>query len=291
MEDMEFIVSVLDSIFDNSTQLCMIVKEIIRDILMQTAQGASGSLADRVAMVTGAASGIGRMTALRLAGEGAMVVAMDRQAQNLQEIGGERIRPFCCDVTDHAALEQCVSQTVAELGGIDILVNNAGLSFYERHIDSTLAHWRRTFEVNLEAMYVLAKLVTPHMVRRKYGRMVNVSSTQAIAADATVGAYAASKGGIVAWTRALAADLAEYGVLVNAVAPGVIRTPMSVINGIDETDSESFRKWYVEQRKIPLARAGKPEEVANAILFLAGDQCTYITGQVLVVDGGLTVTF
>jgi 3-oxoacyl-[acyl-carrier protein] reductase len=249
------------------------------------------SLTGRVALVTGAASGIGRETALRLAGEGAMVVAMDCQALKLQEIGSERIRPICCDVTDHAALERCVSQAVAELGGIDILVNNAGSSFYERHIESSLSHWRRTFEVNLEAMYVLAKLVTPHMVRRKYGRMVNVSSTQAIAAEATVGAYAATKGGIAAWTRALAVDLAEYGILVKAVATVFIRTPMSIINGVDETESESFRKWYVEQRKIPLARAGRPEEVANAILFLAGDQCTYITGQVLVVDGGLTVTF
>ena len=105
------------------------------------------------------------------------------------------------------------------------------------------------------------------------------------------GAYAASKGAINAWSRALAVDLAEYGILVNVVAPGCTHTEMSIIDGVDETESEYFQKWYVGERKIPLARAGTAEEIANAILFLSGDQCTYITGHTLVVDGGLTVTF
>ena len=176
-------------------------------------------------------------------------------------------------------------------GGIDILVNNAGFSYYERHAESSLEHWRQTQAVNIEAMYVLAKLVTPHMIERRYGRIVNVSSTQSIASEAIVGAYAASKGAINAWSRALAVDLAEYGILVNVVAPGCTRTEMSVIDGVDETESEYFQKVVRRERKIPLARAGTAEEIANAILFLSGDQCTYITGQTLVVDGGLTITF
>jgi NAD(P)-dependent dehydrogenase (short-subunit alcohol dehydrogenase family) len=248
-------------------------------------------LAGQVAIVTGAASGIGRAAARRLADEGAMVVGVDRDKKGLDEIQDNRIHVFPCDVTDHVALGRCVEETIRKHARIDILINNAGFSFYERLTDSTLEHWRKTFEVNLEGMYVLAKLVAPHMIRRKYGRIVNVSSIQAIAAEGVVGAYVASKGGVAAWTRSLAVDLAEYGILVNAVAPGVIRTPMSVINGVDETETEIFRKWYVEQRKIPLARAGSAQEVANVILFLSGDQCTYITGHMLVVDGGLTITF
>jgi NAD(P)-dependent dehydrogenase (short-subunit alcohol dehydrogenase family) len=120
---------------------------------------------------------------------------------------------------------------------------------------------------------------------------VNVSSVQAQASEAAVGAYAASKGAINAWSRSLAVDLAEHGILVNVVAPGCIHTEMSIINGVDETTTEDFQQWYVKRRRIPLARPGAAAEVANAIAFLSGDQCTYITGHTLVVDGGLTITF
>jgi NAD(P)-dependent dehydrogenase (short-subunit alcohol dehydrogenase family) len=251
------------------------------------------ALDKRVAIVTGASSGIGRATALRLAEEGATVIALARRGDQLAELeqANPRISGVVCDVSDHEKLAKSVEQVVSQHGGIDILVNNAGFSYYERHTESTLDHWRQTQAVNIEAMYVLAKLVTPHMIERRYGRIVNVSSTQSIASEAIVGAYAASKGAVNAWSRALAVDLAEYGILVNVVAPGCTHTEMSVIDGVDETESEYFQKWYVGERKIPLARAGTSEEIANAILFLTGDQCTYITGQTLVVDGGLTITF
>lgn len=251
------------------------------------------SLDNRVTIVTGASSGIGEATARRFAQEGATVVALARREERLTQLAEEcaQIESFPCDVTDHAALENCVQQTIERHGRIDILVNNAGFSYYERCEESTLEHWRETMAVNLEAMYVLAKLIVPHMISRKYGRIVNVSSIQSLAADATVGAYAATKGGINAWSRCLAVDLAEHNILVNVVAPGCIHTEMSFVNGVDETQSEYFQEWYVRQRKIPLARPGSADEVANAILFLSGDQCTYITGQVLVVDGGLTITF
>lgn len=251
------------------------------------------ALENRVAIVTGASSGIGWATAKRLAREGAHVIAMARRADRLEQLSREfpTIHPAPCDVTDHDTLREHVQQTVAKHGQIDILVNNAGFSYYERMDECTLEHWRQTQAVNIEAMFLLTKLVTPSMVERRYGRIVNVSSTQAIAAESTVGAYAASKGAINAWSRALAVDLAEYGILVNVVAPGCTHTEMSLVDGQDETESEYFKKWYVQERKIPLARPGTSDEIANAIHFLCGEECTYITGQTLVVDGGLTITF
>jgi NAD(P)-dependent dehydrogenase (short-subunit alcohol dehydrogenase family) len=248
---------------------------------------------DRVAVVTGASSGIGRGTARLFAQKGAKVIALARRAERLKELEQEQagIVGFPCDVSDHAALERCVEQTAKEHGRIDVLVNNAGFSYYERHAASTLEHWRHTMAVNLEAMYVLAKLVVPHMIERRYGRIVNVSSIQAIAAEPVVGAYAATKGAINAWSRSLAVDLAEYGILVNVVAPGCIHTEMSVIDGVDETTTPEFQEWYVQRRKIPLGRPGRAEEIADAILFLSSDRCSYITGHTLVVDGGLTITF
>jgi NAD(P)-dependent dehydrogenase (short-subunit alcohol dehydrogenase family) len=251
------------------------------------------ALKDRVAVVTGTSSGIGRATAERFAQEGAIVVAIDRRESGLLQLREHysTVVPAHCDVTDHSRLQHIVAQALADYGRIDILVNNAGFSFYERHTDSTLEQWRQTQAVNIEAAYFLAKLVVPAMIDQRYGRIVNVSSTQSIASEPIVGAYAASKGAINAWSRSLAVDLAEYNILVNVVAPGCIHTEMSVINGVDETTSEFFQEWYVRNRKIPLARPGEANEIANAILFLSGDQCTYITGQTLVVDGGLTITF
>lgn len=251
------------------------------------------ALADRVAIVTGAGSGIGRATAIRFAREGAFVYAIDRREDLLLELQSESnsIKAIPCDVTDHDRLKSSVDLVVFEKHKIDVLVNNAGFSYFERHQESSLDHWRETQSVNIESMYVLAKLAVPHMIERGYGRIVNVSSVQAIAAEAVVGAYAASKGAINAWSRALAVDLAEHGILVNVVSPGCIRTAMSIIDGVDETTTDYFQQWYVQKRKIPLARPGSADEIASAILFLSGSECTYITGQNLVVDGGLTITF
>lgn len=251
------------------------------------------TLRDRVAIVTGATSGIGHATARRFAQEGAIVYAMGRRADRLIALHEEfkSIRPMPCDISDHSRLQQCVEEITRESGKVDVLVNNAGFSYYERHQESTLEHWRQTQAVNIESMYVLAKLVVPFMVERRYGRIVNVSSIQALASEGMVGAYAASKGAINAWSRSLAVDLAEYGILVNVLAPGCIHTEMSVINGVDETTTDVFQKWYVKNRKIPLARPGSADEIAGSILFLSGPECSYITGHTLVVDGGLTITF
>jgi NAD(P)-dependent dehydrogenase (short-subunit alcohol dehydrogenase family) len=251
------------------------------------------TFANRVALVTGAASGIGRAAAIALAQRGAAVYAIDCNEAGLNELAktNPTISASPSDVTNHAHLAGIIDNAIAKHGQIDILVNNAGFCHYERLADSTLENWRRTMAINIEAMYVLAKLAGTHMMRRSYGRIINISSTQSLQAEPTVGVYAATKGAINAWSRSLAVDLAEHNVLVNVVAPGCIHTGMSMVNGVDETTTDLFKEWYVKNRKIPLARAGRPEEVADAILFLAGEQCTYITGQTLVVDGGLTITF
>lgn len=251
------------------------------------------ALVNRVAIVTGAASGIGRAVAQRFVLEGAHVVAIDRDAAGLDSLcaGQTGITACTADMTDHPALERAVAQTLEKHRRIEVLVNNAGFSYYKLHVDSTLAEWRQTMAVNTEAMYVMAKLVTPAMIAAGYGRIVNVASTQAIAAEREISAYAASKGAVGAWTRALSVELAEHNILVNAVAPGATHTPMCFINGVDMTLTPDFQEWYIRRRKIPLGRLGKPEELAAAILFLSGDQCSYITGHTLVVDGGLTITF
>lgn len=250
-------------------------------------------LAGKVAIVTGASSGIGRAAAQTLAARGATVIALARRRERLEMLQAEcpGIQPAVVDVADHKALARIVHDVAQTHRHIDILVNNAGFSYYERLLESSIEHWRETQCINVESMYVLARLVVPHMIERRYGRIVNVSSIQALAAEPTVGAYAASKGAVDAWSRSLAVDVAEYGILVNVVSPGCIRTEMSVVNGVDETETEAFQEWYVRRRRIPLARAGRSEEVARSIAFLCGDDCTYITGQTLVVDGGLTITF
>jgi len=255
--------------------------------------GQPGHLAGRVAIVTGASSGIGWATAEKLAREGAHVLAIARREARLRQLADQwpTVIPYAADVTDHAALAAGVHVLVDRFQRIDILVNNAGFSFYERITEATLEHWRQTHAVNLEAMFVLAKLVAPQMIRQRYGRIVNVGSIQGIASQGIVGAYAATKGGIHAWTRSLAVDLAEHGILVNAVAPGAIHTEMSVVDGVDVKRTPEFEEWYQKRRRIPLARAGEAREVADAVAFLCGDECTYITGQTLVVDGGLTITF
>jgi NAD(P)-dependent dehydrogenase (short-subunit alcohol dehydrogenase family) len=250
-------------------------------------------LKDRVAFVTGAASGIGRAVAGRFAAEGAHVIALDRDAAGLESLAASipTVTTFACDVADHIALGRAVRETLSVRGCIDILINNAGFSYYRLHVDSTIEEWRRTQVVNIEAMYALTKLVTPSMISRRYGRIVNVSSVQALASGREVSAYAASKGAVAAWTRAIAVELAEYDIIVNAVAPGAIHTPMCIVDGVDTTLDPDYQEWYERRRKIPLGRSGRAEEVAAAILFLSGDECTYVTGHTLVVDGGLTVTF
>jgi len=249
----------------------------------------------RVAIVTGAAQGIGAAIAREFVREGATIAAIDlkqevnRVCHDIREQGGQA-KSYVFDITDPDEYRRCIDEVASEKGRIDILVNNAAIAFYADILHDTLEQWRKTQAVNLEAIYWGCKLVVPHMLRQRWGRIINISSTQALATEGELGAYAAAKGGIISFTRSLAVDLAPHGVLANAIAPGCIHTPLSIVKGVDETQTEFFQEWYVRNRKIPLARPGEPEEIARVAVFLASDDCSYITGQTLVVDGGLTIT-
>ncbi len=238
-----------------------------------------GLLNDRVAIITGAGSGLGRCVALEYADEGATVALIDRDRAGLAQTQAElerRGRPglsYPLDVTDYEAYRAAIADVVQRAGKVDILVNNAAIARYGTILDDTLEDWRETLRVNLEAVYI------------------STASIQGFLSSGGCGAYNAAKGGIIALTKSLAVELAPYNIAVNAVAPGFMRTPMSVIDGVDETTTEDFQTWYVQKRHIPMARTGYPEDVSGAFVFLASDYCRYMTGQVLVIDGGLTSTF
>lgn len=257
-----------------------------------------GLLEGKVCVITGAGQGLGKAIATEMAAEGAAVILLERNPDTLAEAvdslsgSGRRVEGFALDVTDYGKFGEAIEKTVAKFGRIDVLVNNAAINPATRSIlDDTLEDWRKTIAINLEAVYMGSKLVAPHMVARKSGRIIHVSSIQGFASSGLCGPYNAAKGAIIAYTTSMAVELAPYNILVNAVAPGFMNTPMSVVNGVDETTTPEFIDWYVTRRKIPLGRSGTPEDVSGTVVFLASDYCRYMTGQLLVVDGGLMSTF
>jgi NAD(P)-dependent dehydrogenase (short-subunit alcohol dehydrogenase family) len=257
-----------------------------------------GLLDQKVCLVTGAGQGLGRAVALEMAVEGARVVLLERNPDSVAAVAAEieaqggAAAPHALDVTDYGRYGAVVSEVVASLGRIDVLVNNAAINPPTRTIlEDSLEDWRRTIAVNLEAVYMGSKLVAPHMVRQGGGRIIHIASIQGFASSGETGPYNAAKGGIIAYTKSMAVELGRHNILVNAVAPGFMATPMSVVNGVDETTTPDFVEWYVDKRKIPLGRTGYPEDVAGTVVFLASHYCRYMTGQLLVVDGGLMSTF
>jgi 3-oxoacyl-[acyl-carrier protein] reductase len=255
-------------------------------------------LRDQVCIVTGAGQGLGRTVALEMAAEGAAVALLERNPETVKavaaEIGakGGRTAAYTLDVTDYDAYGAAVADVLRKFGKIDVLVNNAAINPPTATIlQDTLRDWRRTIQINLEAVYMGSKLVAPHMAERKSGRIIHIASIQGFASSGTVGSYNAAKGGIIALTKSMAVELGPHNILVNAVAPGFMRTPMSVVDGVDETETAEFREWYVTKGKVPLRRTGYPEDVSGTVIFLASSYCRYMTGQLLVVDGGLMSTF
>jgi 3-oxoacyl-[acyl-carrier protein] reductase len=246
-------------------------------------------LKDHVALVTGGSRGIGRAIARAFAGEGAKVAlvyrggkeAADAAVREIAQAGGVA-QAFQVDVTDAAAAERCVEQVVAEWGRLDILVNNAGIVRDTLFVRMTPEDWNGVLATNLGGAVNFCRAAAPQMAfKQRRGRIINVSSVAAEHVNPGQTNYAASKGAINAFTRALAVELAGRNVLVNAIAPGFIETDMSA--AIRNKAGDLIKKI------IPLRRLGQPDDVARVALFLAGEDSAYVTGQVLTVDGGLSL--
>lgn len=234
-------------------------------------------------IITGASNGIGAAIADRLRARGDQVIGLDRE---------EGPDVVVTDLADSGARARGVSTALERLGGVDVLVTVAGIFRQGSIHDSDFDDWRAVWAVNLDAPLDLMRLLSPHMIEQGFGRMVTITSVHARHAQPGCLAYDVSKAGLEAATRSAALDLAPHGVLANAVAPGFVRTRMSLLpDGTDETDTDAFRQQYVESGKLPLGRGALPTEVAPAVDFLSARENTYITGQVLTVDGGLTMTF
>ena len=243
-------------------------------------------LREKVAIVTGAGSGIGRATAVRLAEEGADVAIseIDREgaeqtAESIRELG-RRALVTQTDVSRSEAVQAAIAKTLDTFGRIDIVVNNAGINLYKFPNEFTDEDWHRVIGVNLNGVWFNCRYVLDHFLARGQGNIVNIASIGAFQASHLREPYMASKGGVVALTRTLAIDLADRNIRVNAVAPGMTETEMT-----------SWRvggdQYALGQYLAPMGRWGRPREVADAVLFLASDESSYITGHVLCVDGGM----
>ncbi len=239
---------------------------------------------DRVVIVTGATSGIGWATVRAFFEEGARVVFVARNEERLRErmetLGApERVLGFAQDVRDAEKAQKAVEQVLDRWGRVDVLVNNAGVTVDRFVMRLTESEWDQVLETNLKGAFVWTKTVLRPMLRQRQGVIVNVSSVVGFLGNAGQAAYSASKAGLIAFTRSVAREVGSRQIRVVAVAPGFVETPMTA--GL----SEEIRKRYLEQ--VALQRFAQPEEIARVILFLASEDAGYITGQTLVVDGGM----
>jgi NAD(P)-dependent dehydrogenase (short-subunit alcohol dehydrogenase family) len=239
----------------------------------------------RVALVTGAASGIGRACALELARGGADLCLIDvaseaslAQAENLLKSAGGRVLSFRADVSEHARAAQLVEEVLTRLGRLDMLVNAAGVTADAPLWEMTEEQWRGVLDVNLKGAFSYTQAAARVFRRRRMGKVVNVASIEAMRGRFGLANYAASKAGLIALTRSAAGELGRYGVNVNAVAPGFIRTPLV------ERLPEKVRARAVQESA--LGRMGEPEDVAHAVAFLCSERARHITGQVICIDGG-----
>jgi len=249
----------------------------------------SRSIKDKVALVTGAASGMGRATAHLFADEGAKVAVSDLDADAVEAVvsdirgaGGTAVG-FVLDVSRLEEIERVVSEVAAEFGGLDILVNNAGISRPAPvEAENFEVEWEHTIAVNLTAHARLIRASLPHLEKEGTGRVINIASTEGVGAQPFVSAYTASKHGVVGLTRAMAVELGKRGVTFNCVCPGPINTGMTA--PIPDAAKEKFAR-----RRVPLKRYGEPEEVAHATLNFALPASSFMNGAVLLVDGGLSI--
>ena len=246
-------------------------------------------LKDKVAIVTGGGRGIGKGIALRFAAEGARVVISQRDAASMAatqaeiESAGGVASGIVCDVADPVAVEALVKQTVERHGGPDILVNNAGIGWpHGDFLDLTLDEWNTYVAVNLTGSFLVGQAAARAMVAAgNGGKIVKIGSIQSFMYQPGFAAYAASKGGVHMLTRAMAKELAPHDIAVNMVAPG----PIKIERNVERHASEEFRS--IIAANVPAARSGLPADVAAAVLYLSSDECGYVTGSTITVDGGI----
>jgi 3-oxoacyl-[acyl-carrier protein] reductase len=245
-------------------------------------------LQHKICVITGAAQGIGLATALKFAAEGASVIACDRRgvdeavAQLREKLApGAQAEAFAVDVTDRDQVDAMVSAVLAKFGRIDVLVNNAGITKDARLQKMTLAQFDAVIDVNLRGVFHCAQAVADHMVERGSGAILNASSVVGIYGNFGQTNYAASKFGVIGFTKTWSRELGPKGVRVNAVAPGFVETPIlaTMPAGVIEK----------MQAQVPLKRLGRPEEIANVYAFLASDEASYVNGAVIEVSGGMSV--
>lgn len=244
-------------------------------------------LKEKVSVVTGAAKGIGREIALRFAQEGADVAAWDVETDEMESLKteiegkGRRFLGLQVDVSDFDTVKTAVENVLDGFSRIDILINNAGITRDNLVIRMSEVDWDSVIDVNLKGVFNCTKAISRVMLKQKSGRIINISSVIGIFGNAGQSNYAASKGGIISFTKSIAKELASRGITVNAIAPGFIDTGMTSLLG------DEVREKYLQS--VPLRRMGTGKDVAEAALFLASDQASYITGETIRVDGGLAM--
>jgi 3-oxoacyl-[acyl-carrier protein] reductase len=245
------------------------------------------NLSGQVALVTGAARGLGRIIAQSLAAAGAKVACIDINTDSLAETvaairsAGGTAEPIACDVTDGSRVNKVVDEVIGKWGALNILVNNAGITRDNLIVRMKDDQWDAVININLRGTFLFTRAAARPMMKNRQGRIINVASVSGLMGNPGQANYSASKAGVIGLTRTVALELASRNITVNAVAPGFIATEMTAALG--EEVLQEVRK------QIPLGRLGEPQDVADAVLFLASEAASFITGHVLTVDGGLTV--
>ncbi len=238
----------------------------------------------KTALITGATGGIGRQIAKKLHAQGATLALTDMNLDTLKAFQaelGDRVYVYSANLTDVDSLNDLVKKAEADMGKIDILVNNAGITKDGLSMRMTDEQWQMVLDINLTAGFRLARAVMPGMMKRRFGRIIGMASVVGVMGNAGQANYSASKSALIAMSKCMGQELASRGITVNCVAPGFIKTPMTDV--LPEAAKDALLK------RIPMARLGSAEDIANAVVFLASDEASYITGQTIHVNGGMAM--